>query len=182
MPSVENQSSPSPNQPQSAAAVALDPVRLLRTYWPWLSAALLVGVVAGVALFVALNIFMPRYRATAVYETQPVFTPDFELIGSNAAGEEAEVFMQTQVFLLRSDRLLDLAVQEPSVQSTDWYKQYVRDGGFDRVEALDDLKDIVGARVLPNTALFSLTVSLPSPSDAATIAQAICCRPGWMEQ
>ncbi len=174
MPSVENQSSPSPNQPQSAAAVALDPVRLLRTYWPWLSAALLVGVVAGVALFVALNIFMPRYRATAVYETQPVFTPDFELIGSNAAGEEAEVFMQTQVFLLRSDRLLDLAVQEPSVQSTDWYKQYVRDGGFDRVEALDDLKDIVGARVLPNTALFSLTVSLPSPSDAATIAQAIC--------
>ncbi len=50
----------------------------------------------------------------------------------------------------------------------------MRGGGFDRVELLDDLKDIVGARVLPNTALFSLTVSLPSPSDAATIARAIC--------
>src|SRR6056297_1171736 len=103
MPSAENQSSASPNQPQSAAAVALDPVRLLRTYWPWLAGAVVVGGAAGVALFIVLNIFMPRYSATAVYETQPVFTPDFELIGSSAAGEETEVFMQTQVFLLQTD-------------------------------------------------------------------------------
>ena len=174
MPSPENQSSQSQNQPQSAAAVALDPVRLLRTYWPWLSGALLVGAVAGVALFVVLNFFMPRYRAQAVYQASTPFSLDFGDIGGSAAGEESEVFMQTQVFTLRSDRILDLAIQEPAVQSTDWYNRYVREGGFDRVEALDDLKDIVGARVLPNTALFSLTVSLPKASDAAIIAQAIC--------
>ncbi len=82
--------------------------------------------------------------------------------------------MQTQVFNLQSDPLLDLAIQEPNVQNTEWYRQYVRNDAFDRVEALDDLNDIVSARVLPNTALFSVTVSLPSPSDAAIIAQAIC--------
>lgn len=175
MPSPENQIGQSQNPSQSATAVALDPLRLLRTYYPWLLGSLLVGMVVGVAVFIVLNITVPRYRATAIYETQPVFSlASLSDIGSNAAGEEAEVFMQTQVFILRSDRLLDLAVQEPSVQSTGWYSNYVSRGSFDRITAIDDLKDVVSARVLPNTALFSVTVSLPSPADAATIAQAIC--------
>lgn len=177
MPSIENQSSPAAaqGQPQSAAAVALDPVRLLRTYYPWLVGSLVVGLVIGLALYFALNFFVPRYRATAIYETQPVFSMTrLSDIGSNAAGEEAEVFMQTQVFIMRSERLLRLALREPSVTQTEWYRKYVRDGQFDEITALDDLKKVVSARVLPNTALFSVTVSLPSASDAATIAQAIC--------
>lgn len=175
MPSSELQPGQSPTTTQSAAAVALDPVRLLRSYYPWLVAAVVVGLGVGIAVFIALNATMSRYRATAIYETQPVFNPTrFSDIGGNAAGEEAEVFMQTQVFILQSDRLLELAVQEPSVQNTSWYNRYVSRGAFDRISAIEDLKSAVGTRVMPNTALFSITVSLPNPADAATIAQAIC--------
>lgn len=175
MQSPDNQSNPNANPTQSAAAVALDPLRLLRTYYPWLVGAVIIGGVIGVALFIALNTLMPRYRSTAIYQTQPVFSIDrLSNIASNAAGEESEVFMQTQVFLLKSERLLGYALEEPSVQDTSWYKKYVRNGSFDKVEALDDLKDYVSARVLPDTALFSVTVSMPNANDAATIAKAIC--------
>ncbi len=175
MQSPDNQSNPNANPTQSAAAIALDPLRLLRTYYPWLLGSLIIGGGIGIALYIALNTLAPRYTATAIYEAIPEFNINqLSNIGSNAAGEESEIFMGNQVFIIRSERLLDIALEEPRVQQTNWYKNFVRNGSFDKIAALDDIRDRVSARVIPNTTLFSVSVGMPNANDAAMIAQAIC--------
>ena len=158
----------------SVAAVALDPVRLLRTYWLWLVAAFIGGIILGVAVFLTLNFTAKQFTSEVVFLAQPALSDDVtEQFGLGIAGEEGEIFMATQVFALESVDTLRDALREPRVQNTQWAQQFMQDGVFNEVEALDAIQDVVSAGVIPQTSYFRAAARTPSDEDSATIAGAI---------
>lgn len=159
----------------AVAAAALDPFRLLRSYYPWLLGSTLAGAMLGVALYLVFGMFMPRYDGKVLFQSMPPVSADTmdRSIGQTGSGEDNEVFIQTQVKLIQADQILIAALDEPTVRNTKWIKQYMGRDGLDQAEALYDLKKIVSARMLGGTALFELSVRTPSSVDAPLIANAI---------
>lgn len=155
-------------------ATAIDPVRLLRMYWPWLAAAGVLSVLVGAAAYVALGRLAPAYRSDVVYEVLPPHDP--ENIGSSVGfggRQEIEVYMETQVSVIESDRILDRAVKQPAILNTSWAKQFTVNGVFVTGDALKEMRKIVGASVIPDTRLVRFGVTTASPQDAQIIASTI---------
>ncbi len=181
--STSTMSAPPPpgaqRQPIAAApavtAAALDPVGLLRSYYPWLIGSGIAGGVLGVVLYLVFGMFMPRYDGKVLFQALPSFKASeiADTVGRTSIGEENDVFLQTQVKLIQTDQILFSALNEPGVRKTQWVKAYMGRDGLDQAEALYDLKKIVSARMLGGTALFEVTVRTASQVDAPLIANAI---------
>jgi len=155
-------------------AAAIDPVRLLRTYWAWLFGIGVVSVFIGVGLYVLLLMYAPKYRSVVLYEVLPAHDP--EQVGTAVGyGGRAEIesYMETQVSVIESDRVLEKAVREPEVARTGWAKQYTVNGTFVPGDALKALRDMVSASIIPETNLVRFGVRNSSPQDAQAIANAI---------
>jgi succinoglycan biosynthesis transport protein ExoP len=168
---------PAPAAPSSApsAASTIDPLRLLRVYWPWLAAAGVFSMFVGVALYVALGMFAPKFRSFAVYEVRAPHSLE-EGAGSIGRGgrDELETYMETQANVITSDRVLSAAVIQPEVeQQTKWSRQFRSGGAYNNVEALKELRDVVSAGVIPETNLIRMSVIVGNPRDAAIIASAV---------
>lgn len=173
-PAANNAQPPSSPGTPSVASVALDPVRILRTYWPWLTSAGIIGVALGITLFIVLNTFAREFTSTAIFLAQPPLSENVtENFGTGIADEEGERFMATQVFSLRSEDTLRSALQEPVIQNSAWARQYVEAGALNEVDALEGLASIVGAGVIPETSYFRLNVTTPVAQDASAIAGAV---------
>lgn len=158
----------------SAAAVALDPLRLLRTYYPWLIAAGIAGLIVGVGIWQVLLRVAPKFDSSAVFQAQPPLREELTSeLYQVPGGDEAETFMTSEVFRLRSDDLLLEALGEPRLIETGWASPFVdrATGRIDRTEALKAFRDIVSARVIPETQFFQLTVRTGNPVDSAEIAR-----------
>ncbi len=157
----------------SVASVALDPVRILRTYWPWLVGTAIVGGVVGIALFFVLNRTMVRYVSEAVFEAQPPLTTEVaDQFGVGIEGEEGDRFMATQVFALRSEQTLDNVLEQPEVRRTRWAQDFIEGGVMDQVAAFEALSSVINAGVIPETAFFRVRARVASPDDAQTLADA----------
>lgn len=161
----------------SANAPSIDPVRLLRTYYPWIIASVIAGVVLGVGSYFGLRILTPRYTAIADFQMLPATNDPSAPVNasqSESGGDELERYMQTQALVLRSARILTRTLQEREVQDrTKWAKKYFRNGSFDTIEAQKDLRDIISARPIPQTSWVRLSVTVRSPEDAQKIAKTI---------
>lgn len=172
---------PQPHQhttPASAGgAVAIDPIRLLRAYWYFLAAAGFVGVGIGVAAYILLGMFAPRYTAEAVFETKAA-VEDSSQYGNRASGtggtQELEIYMETQARRMSSDTILDQVLDERNFLQTSWAGQFKDElGNIDRSQAIVALRDIVSSRVVPDTQLIVMRASAPSAQDAAAITNAV---------
>ncbi len=162
----------------SVQAAAIDPVRLLMQYWRWLVAAVIVGVIVGLASYEVLKRALPRYDAAITYRVYPSpdRSDDAANTGVGAAGkDEMEIFMETSVRLMRSDEILRKALEERTVQETGWAKKFFASDGvtFDLAEALRKLRKIVYARRVPDTTLLVLQVGTPDRLDSVAITNAI---------
>ena len=174
-PSPAGTTRPPTSAAPAAAVAALDPVRLLRSYYPWLIGSGVAGGILGVALYLVFGMFMPRYDGKVLFQALPSFKADEvdASVGRISIGEENEVFLQTQVKLIQTDQILVRALNEPDVRNTDWVKAYLGTDGLDQAEALYDLKKIVGARMIGGTALFEVVVRTSKQVDAPLLANAI---------
>jgi capsular exopolysaccharide synthesis family protein len=162
------------SQAPSATAVALDPLRLLRTYYPWLIGSGIVALVVGVAIYLVLVRVMPRFDATMLFTAGPPLSEDVtDDIGVGVYGEEGDRFIATQVFMLKSDAVLSQTLEQPRFLQTQWAQQFMQGGIIETSEALEELMSIASARSVPQTQFFSVRVRTPSPDDSAEIANAI---------
>lgn len=161
----------------SAAAAALDPARLLRTYYPWLLAAVAIGLVVGVASFFLLRRFAPQWSSQVSFEvTAPLSDPtDADSVaGGRASRDELERYMETQVLVINSEIILEEVAKDPTVKrDTKWAKQFMEAGGYNLAEAQDDLSDVVRARVVPDTSIIQISARTSEKEDAAIICQAV---------
>ena len=158
----------------SATAAALDPLRLLRTYYPWLIGSSIVALFVGVALFIALSRLAPRFDASVLFQALPPQSDDVtELLGAAVFGEEGDRFIATQVFMLESDTVLNRTLEQPRFLQTAWAQRFMEGGVINTADAMEALEDISSARAVPQTEFFSVRVRTPSPDDSAEIANAI---------
>src|SRR5690606_15996019 len=119
------------------AVIPIDPMRLLRQYYPFLLVALIFGVALGVAThFIWLRVY-PIWRSTVVFECSP---PVRSLTETTRAGaftqDEMDRFMGTQVQVMRSETVLAAAVEDRDLQRPQWAQKFVRGGMFQPSDAV----------------------------------------------
>ena len=160
----------------ASAAPVIDPMRLLLTYWPIGIVAGVIGLVLGVFVYFALARYAPAYVSKAVFQARPPSDRLEEGIsGSIGQGgqDEMDIFMETEVQNMVSDRMLRAAIAEPDLRETKWIQDYFVDGRIDEVAAINDLRDLVSARVVPDTLYMELRARFPSKTDAQTVANSV---------
>lgn len=161
------------------SAASIDPVKLLKQYWPWLVAAVVAGCVMGAIAHVVLRRVYPLYTAQTVLKVNPVLEQGTD-VGGGTVGKlgEAEVsrFMYTQVQEILSKRNFSDAVRDPTIRNdTSWAKKFVKSNGtYDESKAARRLeKRVVSARVVPETVLITISATTGDPKDAAAIASTV---------
>ncbi len=162
--------------PSAASAVpTIDPLRLLRVYWPWILGAGVFSMFVGVALFIALGILNPKFRSFARYQVQPPHSLEGDAGAIGQGGrDELETYMETLTQIITSDIVLQPAVTQPEVeQQTKWARQFKQNGAYNNIEALRALREVVSARVIPETQLTEMSVRVGNKTDAAIIARAV---------
>ncbi len=165
---------PAPAAQQPAALV--DPIRVLQQYYPWLAASAVFGTILGTIVHFALLFIYPLYTGYVVFECKPPFRVgegSREIGGSFGVKEELQLYMETQVSVMKSDIVLSRAVNEPQVRETKWAQSFNSGGNYDPAEALRELRKVVSSYVIPETSLVRLQVRVHERTDSATIANAI---------
>jgi len=181
-------SHPTPANPPAAAAPraptappvgqlgAIDPVKLLNKHKWLLVGAAIAGALVGVGTHFLLLKVYPMWQPIVLFHCLP---PQESIGLDNNFISEVEMnrFMQTQVKIMTSDSVLSRVVEDPSIKNNAplWSKRYMktdRSTGqerFDPIEAADDLKDHVNARVVPQTTLIELAMTDRAKHDATAI-------------
>lgn len=154
--------------------IPLDPVRLLRQYYPFLLVALIFGTGLGVATHFAWLRVYPIWRSTVIFECN---APVRSLTEANRSGtftqDEMDRFMGTQVQVMKSETVLEAAISTRDLQQTEWAKAFMRNGSFQPADAMLALEEDLGASIIPRTNLIRLTMSGQNKKDVAVIAAAV---------
>ncbi len=166
--------------PQAATAAGqlstLDPIKLFNRHKWLLGAAAVVGVGLGLGAHLVLKRVYPVWRPSALYNV----LPPFESASGNPAqgGNEVEMtrFMATQTRLMTSDTVLGRVVEDPDLarNAKEWIKPFSNDGGIsitDKTGAVEKLKKVVGARVIPQTTLIEVSATSKYKFDATAIVE-----------
>src|SRR6185503_8128539 len=112
---------PSPGGHAPSSGSTLDPIKLLKQYYPALLLALIVGIGLGTVAHYTLAYLMPSYTATATYECLfQAGDPRDPAPRSAVGSSEMERFMGTQAQVMVSPLILDKAVMDPDFQKTAW--------------------------------------------------------------
>lgn len=166
-----------PQQATVSAAAVVDPVRIVRAYWPWLAGAAVVSAVFGVVLYFFLSFFFPRSTSFVVYKVlPPANVMEATSLGATLSWtgrDELDRYMETATQVIVSDQILQRALEQPQVEQTQWSNQFRKGGQFIPSLALREFRDIVNAGVIPETSLFRMAVTTRSPTDAQILAQAV---------
>lgn len=167
---------PAPATPpaQGTGFSPIDPIKLLHKYKWVLIGSLVLGGLVGIAANYALLEVSPSYSAYSIFQVSAPKT-DASLAAERVDENELERFMATQVQRMKSETVLDAAVNRPAIatQASNWYNQFKTSSGFDPVKARQELEDIVSAREVPGTQLIRLSVSGKYPADITYLARAV---------
>lgn len=155
------------------SGVALDPIRLLKKYYPLLIASAVVGAVVGVAAHFVLARLAPQYTATATFACFPE-TIDAKQVGQGLISQdELQRFMGTQMALMTSTPILERVLRDATVERTAWAKQYYVGGALNTVIAQPELEKALATRAVPQTTLIRLSMTWRNPQDVQTIVSAV---------
>lgn len=153
---------------------AIDPIRLLKKYKWVLAASVVLGVAAGIGLYMGLRKIAPSYDSFAIFR---IMGPRQDAIDVYAVTREDEMerYQASQVSLMVSDAVLQRVVNLPRLSQDvpKWHKQFSKAGTFDSREAKIDLAERVKARVLPGTEFVRLGASWSDKTEVATLVQRV---------
>lgn len=174
-----------PQRPAAPAAsgsglgfVPIDPVLLLRRWWPVLAVAFVVGAVLGVTANEVLKRVYPLYKTQVFYQILPQSQDPTKGVALGEDKDEMERFLLTQSRVMSSDRILRSALTSSArvfEEDTSWGRGNVVDssGKVDVSRGLGKLRDIATAGVVAGTNLVQMSVTTNRADDSAAIARAI---------
>ncbi|TVQ63925.1 MAG: polysaccharide biosynthesis tyrosine autokinase [Phycisphaerales bacterium] len=160
----------------------IDPVRLFKQYYRWLIVAGLVGIILGVGVFFPLRRYAPQFRATTYFRITPVIDSPVasptQTLGGRGGEAEMSMFMYSQVQDMLSERVLSTAAArggDIERQAPQWSRKFRSgsDGAYDATSAALALRDVVTARVLPDTQYISLSARYRDRVEATVIANGV---------
>ncbi|MFG0246588.1 MAG: polysaccharide biosynthesis tyrosine autokinase [Phycisphaerales bacterium JB052] len=159
----------------SGNAPTFDPLKLLQKYKYLLVGAVVLGAVVGVMAHFFFLTFFPKFRSEVLFECSPVQN-EIATIGSDQIDEdEMARFMGTQVENIKGELVRRAVLEDGRLagEAPGWYKQYIKNGRFDVVQASEDIKKIIKANAIPNSYLIQLSVSVGDREDAAGLARLV---------
>ncbi|MFN7021066.1 MAG: GumC family protein [Phycisphaerales bacterium] len=151
----------------------IDPVRLLRRYWPMLAGAAVLGGIIGTAAHFLLLRYYPTWTASSVFRCEPPRRSPTELRGTDMQQVEFDRFMGTQMAIMVSPDVLGRAVRNPDLVQSSWAKQFVVNGNFQPLKAVTALQEALSPRLVAQTTLIRLSFSWRKKEDAKTIVDAV---------
>ncbi len=162
-------------RPAGAAAVQIDPVRVLRQHVWWLVASLVVGVGLGGVATVVFSVVYPLYSDKVLFELVPPPEDVGSVIARDQRTEETvERLGQSEAARILSRDMLERAMNDRDVEQTSW-SEYYRDenGQFVVADAVDDLEKELRAGHQRRTIFFSLSWSTHVAEDVPVILNRI---------
>lgn len=174
-------SSSSPNLRQAGPApgggalalATLDPVRLLKRYYPWLIAAAFVGAVGGAAAHFVLARVYPTFESTATFECRPPSISATESTTMVNSADDLSRFMMTQARIMTSTSVLEPATKNPDLEGSKWAKQFYKNGSFQPREAIEELGKNLSAKPLAQTTLVQLSLRWRDPDATRLVVDAV---------
>ncbi|MFG0326293.1 MAG: polysaccharide biosynthesis tyrosine autokinase [Phycisphaerales bacterium JB037] len=156
-----------------ASAPSLDPIRLLRKYKLVLIAAMILGVVVGVASYFVWLRYFPSYKSFALFQIEAPRTEAGERF-EGVDEQELELFMETQTRYMTSRGVLQLVAQRPTLAQDvpNWSKQFISGGAIDSKAALRSLEDDIRARILGGT-IIELSATAGDKADATALVRLV---------
>ena len=147
----------------------IDPLRVIRTHILLLIAAAIVGAVLGGGAWYALDKYMARYTSMATLQVSGgMRDPESPTGETPAILRELEPKILTEVNTIRSQQILDNLLQQPAIESTQWYGQF--NGNL--TDARKDLdEEIIDSGHIRNTTLIRISATTANPQDAQTVVR-----------
>lgn len=163
-----------PNAPGApAGGVALDPIRLLKKYYPLLIAAGVLGGVLGTAAHFALQQISPQFTSAAVFEVRGLYEEATKVNPGQLPQDELQRFMGTQIATITSPPVLERVVNDPDVENTSWGQRFVRGSSYQPKDAQVQLEKDLSARPITQTNLFRVSMTWRNPEEARRIVDAV---------
>ncbi len=156
----------------------IDPIRVVRQYFWWLVASVIIGAFVGVVGHFVWARTSPVYRAAAVFEV-PVQNAEVMGSGTIAGGQSSEHIerqLNTQAARMVDEAVLRQAVDSPDVRNnTEWIKQFASKtgDGIEAERALKDLKQRVRSKPFSGSFQIELSMTGSKPADLKRILDAV---------
>jgi len=147
-------------------APATDPFRVLRKHLNVIAASAVIGIIFGVAAWLALLRFYPLYSAAAQFEIVAALEDASQTTTGDLDKEDTVVrIARTEAMFLMSNGVLTAAITHPEIRRTEWAKGFMKDGQFQSLEALEELEEDLKVTYLADTNLFEVQWSAHEPGD-----------------
>ncbi len=159
-----------------SGARSIDPFKVLRRHLVLLIGTGVIGGALGVVVFLVLNKVYPLYGGEVLFEIRPGLSEARDVASRDITQDDLVLRLATtESTLLTSREVLDAAVKERDVQSTEWFRGgFMGDDGTPLVDdAVDELEEDVNRRLIPGTNLFGLTWSTFEAGDVAIVLNSI---------
>lgn len=172
-PPVPPQRPVAPAGGHTSTGVAIDPMRLLKKYYPLLIGAAVLGAVLGAAAHFTLAKLSPQYTASATFAVYAQATDSKALGGGISSQDELLRFMGTQMSMVVSPAILEKVVSDADVEQTSWAKQFTSRGAFQPRDAQIQLERDLVVRPISSTNLMRISMTWRNPLDARRIVDAV---------
>ncbi len=161
--------------PAGEGGVSVDPIRILRKHLLLLIFSCFIGVGVGGISFVALSIFLPKYRSEALFEIRSGLQDATEIgAAKELDDDDIQRRANTEISRLMDRDVLKAAVRTRAVQRSNWFTSRYVDEDGPRIEAaVDELEEDLGRSAVPKTALFRISFATASREDSQAIVAAI---------
>ena len=161
--------------PAGEGGVSVDPIRILRKHLLLLIFSCFIGVGVGGISFVALSIFLPKYRSEALFEIRSGLQDATEIgAAKELDDDDIQRRANTEISRLMDRDVLKAAVRTRAVQRSNWFtSRYVDEDGPRIEEAVDELEEDLGRSAVSKTALFRISFATASGEDSQAIVAAI---------
>jgi len=158
---------------RSAAAASDTPdlLYVLRHYRWLIIAGVILGTLAGAAIWFALRRYNPEWTANAVFQVMP---PQVNPVARPAEGvqnaDDTARFIRRQVLYITADRVLDKALQSKEFRTESWQSKWFAANSRNPSQALRKAVDV---SPLPNTDVFRVSMTTRDPQESANLVNAI---------
>ena len=168
-----SRSTPPSTASNAMGFATVDPVRLLKRYYPWLIVAAVVGAVVGGASHFILAKLWPFYTSTATFLCKPMPGSTIDMNQGTVNAEDFTRFIGTQAAFMTSSRVLERAVGDPDLEHCSWADQFKYKGQLQTNDAQVALRKSISARPRTATNLIDLSMSYRDPDAVRLVVDAV---------
>lgn len=164
------------NRNGSGGAIpTIDPMRVVRQYFWWLVASVIIGAFFGGAAHVVLMRTNPVFTSEGFFRVNPPSGGDVKEIseGQNVSAQVMERILATEALAMIQPTILNNAIKHPSVRETVYVQSYIENGSLLTEQAVEGLQSQVTATPYSDSQMVRVALTGPSANDVTRMLASI---------